>query len=55
MALQIGDLAPVIGDTDLKVSEAWGMLPASLDGTCDGRTAGDNQTVRNVFVIGPDQ
>src|SRR3989442_6767580 len=46
---------PMIGDTDLKVSKAWGMLPATLEGTCDGRTAADNQTVRNVFVIGPDK
>src|SRR5437773_10720073 len=45
---------PMIGDTDLKVSKLFGMLPASLEGTCDGRTAADNQTVRNVFVIGPD-
>ena len=46
---------PMIGDTDLKVSKLYGMLPASLEGTCDGRTAADNQTVRNVFVIGPDK
>jgi alkyl hydroperoxide reductase subunit AhpC len=46
---------PIIGDTALIVSKAWGMLPASLEGTCDGRTAADNQTVRNVFVIGPDK
>ena len=46
---------PMIGDTDLKVSKAWGMLPPSLDGSCDGRTAADNQTVRNVFVICPDK
>src|SRR5918911_2248188 len=46
---------PMIGDTDLKVSKAWGMLPGSLEGSCDGRTAADNQTVRNVFVIGPDK
>jgi len=46
---------PMIGDTDLKVSKLWGMLPASLEGTCDGRTPADNQTVRNVFVIGPDK
>src|SRR5712671_6296359 len=46
---------PMIGDTDLRVSKAWGMLPASLEGTCDGRTAADNMTVRNVFVIGPDK
>ena len=46
---------PMIGDTDLKVSKAYGMLPADLEGTCDGRTASDNMTVRNVFVIGPDK
>jgi alkyl hydroperoxide reductase subunit AhpC len=46
---------PMIGDTDLKVSKAWGMLPADLDGSCEGRTATDNQTVRNVFVVGPDK
>src|SRR5579864_4641569 len=46
---------PMIGDTDLKVSKLYGMLPATLDGTCDGRTAADNQTVRNVFVIGADK
>jgi alkyl hydroperoxide reductase subunit AhpC len=45
---------PMIGDTDLKVSKLYGMLPAaaSPDGV---RTAADNQTVRNVFVIGPDK
>ena len=46
---------PMIGDTNLQVSKLYGMLPASLDGTCDGRTAADNQTVRTVFVIGPDK
>jgi alkyl hydroperoxide reductase subunit AhpC len=46
---------PMIGDTDLKVSKLFGMLPASTEGSCDGRTAVDNQTVRNVFVIGPDK
>src|SRR5438309_289579 len=46
---------PMIGDTDLNVSKLYGMLPATLEGTCDGRTAADNQTVRNVFVIGPDK
>ena len=46
---------PMIADTDLKVSKLYGMLPATLEGTCDGRTAADNQTVRNVFVIGPDK
>jgi thioredoxin-dependent peroxiredoxin len=46
---------PMIGDTDLKVSKLYGMLPATLEGTCEGRTPADNQTVRNVFVIGPDK
>ena len=46
---------PMIGDTDLAVSKAYGMLPAALNGTSEGRTAADNQTVRNVFVIGPDK
>ena len=46
---------PMIGDTDLKISKAYGMLPADLEGTSEGRTAADNQTVRNVFVIGPDK
>jgi len=46
---------PMIGDTDLSISKLYGMLPADLVGTCDGRTPADNQTVRNVFVIGPDK
>lgn len=46
---------PMIGDTDLKVAKLYGMLPATLDGTLQGRTAADNMTVRNVFVIGPDK
>jgi len=46
---------PMIGDTDLKVAKLYQMLPADLEGSCNGRTAADNQTVRNVFVIGPDK
>jgi alkyl hydroperoxide reductase subunit AhpC len=46
---------PMIGDTDLKVAKLYGMLPASLPGSSEGRTAADNQTVRSVFVIGPDK
>jgi alkyl hydroperoxide reductase subunit AhpC len=46
---------PMIGDTDLAISKACGMLPASLSGDASKRTAADNQTVRNVFVIGPDK
>jgi thioredoxin-dependent peroxiredoxin len=46
---------PMIGDTDLKISKLYNMLPAATAGTSEGRTAADNQTVRNVFVIGPDK
>jgi alkyl hydroperoxide reductase subunit AhpC len=46
---------PMIGDPELKVAKAWGMLPADLAPTSQGRTAADNQTVRNVFVVGPDK
>ena len=46
---------PMIGDTDLKVSKLYGMLPASVGGTSEGRTPADNATVRNVFIIGPDK
>jgi thioredoxin-dependent peroxiredoxin len=46
---------PMIGDPDLKVAKAWGMLPAELVGSSQGRTPADNQTVRNVFVVGPDK
>ena len=46
---------PMIGDVDLAVAKLYGMLPADLEGTCDGRTPMDNQTVRNVYVVGPDK
>jgi alkyl hydroperoxide reductase subunit AhpC len=46
---------PMIGDTDLNVSKLYGMLPADTAGTSDGRTAATNQTVRSVFVVGPDK
>jgi thioredoxin-dependent peroxiredoxin len=46
---------PLIGDTELKISKAYGMLPASASGTSQGRTPADNQTVRNVFIVGPDK
>ena len=46
---------PMIGDTDLKVSKLYGMLPAEISGDAGARTPADNQTVRNVFVIGPDK
>ena len=46
---------PMIGDTDLNVSKLYGMLPEGAGETSEGRTAVDNATVRNVFVIGPDK
>jgi alkyl hydroperoxide reductase subunit AhpC len=46
---------PMIADTDMKVSKLYGMLPADTEGTSEGRTAANNATVRNVFVIGPDK
>jgi thioredoxin-dependent peroxiredoxin len=46
---------PMIGDVDFNVSKLYGMLPASTSGDTAERTAADNQTVRNVFVIGPDK
>ena len=46
---------PMIADTELKVSKLYGMLPADAGESCEGRTAADNQTVRNVYVIGPDK
>ena len=46
---------PMIGDTDLSISKLYGMLPAAASGDASKRTPADNQTVRNVFVIGPDK
>jgi alkyl hydroperoxide reductase subunit AhpC len=46
---------PMIGDTDLKVSKLYGMLPADTEGSSEGRTPAHNATVRNVFIIGPDK
>ncbi|MFY9910561.1 MAG: peroxiredoxin [Candidatus Sulfotelmatobacter sp.] len=46
---------PMIGDSQLKVAKLYGMLPAGVGETCEGRTAADNATVRTVFVIGPDK
>jgi alkyl hydroperoxide reductase subunit AhpC len=46
---------PLIGDSDFKVSKAWGMLPEDVEGDPTARTPADNQTVRNVFVVGPDK
>jgi thioredoxin-dependent peroxiredoxin len=46
---------PLVGDADFKVSKLYGMLPADTSGEAKSRTPADNQTVRNVFVIGPDK
>ncbi|MGI9372976.1 MAG: peroxiredoxin [Hyphomicrobiales bacterium] len=46
---------PLIGDHDLKVAKLFGMLPDDVGSSSEGRTAVDNQTVRNVYVIGPDK
>ncbi len=46
---------PMIGDPTLEIAKLYGMLPAASGDTSQGRTAADNQTVRNVFIIGPDK
>ena len=46
---------PIIADSDFNVAKLYGMLPASTSGDAKSRTPADNQTVRNVFVIGPDK
>ena len=46
---------PLIGDADLEVSKLYGMLDKDIEGTSQGRTAATNQTVRTVFVVGPDK
>ena len=46
---------PMIGDTDFNVSKLYNMLSANVSGGAAKRTAADNQTVRNVFVVGPDK
>src|SRR3954452_19081657 len=46
---------PMIGDPDLSVAKLYGMIHPNVTGTAKGRTAADNATVRNVFIIGPDK
>jgi alkyl hydroperoxide reductase subunit AhpC len=46
---------PMIGDRDLAIAKLYDMLPSSESGTSEGRTAATNQTVRSVFVVGPDK
>ena len=46
---------PMIADSELQIAKLYGMLPEDAGSTSDGRTAADNATVRNVYVIGPDK
>jgi thioredoxin-dependent peroxiredoxin len=46
---------PIVSDADFEISKAYGMLPADVSGDAADRTPADNQTVRNVFVVGPDK
>jgi thioredoxin-dependent peroxiredoxin len=46
---------PMIADTDFNVSKTYGMLPSDVSGDPTARTPAENQTLRNVFVIGPDK
>ena len=46
---------PIIADSELKIAKLYGMLQTTVEGNSEGRTAVDNQTVRSVFVIGPDK
>jgi thioredoxin-dependent peroxiredoxin len=46
---------PLVGDPDLAIAKLYGMLPANASGGAKGRTPADNQTVRNVYVVGPDK
>ena len=46
---------PIVADADFSVSKVYGMLPADTSGDPSERTPADNQTVRNVFVVGPDK
>jgi len=46
---------PIIADSDLKVAKLYDMLPTSIEDSSEGRTAVDNQTVRSIFIIGPDK
>ena len=46
---------PIIADTNMEISKLYNMLPTSLEGSSEGRTAMDNETVRTVFIVGPDK
>jgi thioredoxin-dependent peroxiredoxin len=51
----VGPNYPMIGDPELQVAKLYDMLPAETTGAASGRTAADNATVRNVYIIGPDK
>jgi alkyl hydroperoxide reductase subunit AhpC len=46
---------PLIGDRELTIAKLYDMLPASVEGSSEGRTPADNATVRSVFIIGPEK
>ena len=46
---------PIIADTEMEISKIYNMLPTSQEGSSESRTAVDNQTVRTVFIVGPDK
>ena len=46
---------PIIADTDMNISKLYNMLPTSIEGNSEGRTAMDNETVRTVFIVGSDK
>lgn len=46
---------PMIGDPELTIAKLYDMLPAQIEGKAEGRTAANNQTVRSVFIVGPDK
>lgn len=46
---------PIVGDSDFKVAKLYDMLPATVSGDAKSRTPAENQTVRTVFLIGPDK
>jgi len=46
---------PMIGDSDLAIAKLYGMIHPNATGSAEGRTAADNSTVRNVYIIGPDK
>ena len=46
---------PIVADTDMEISKIYNMLPTTEEGNSEGRSALDNETVRTVFIVGPDK